>query len=189
MENLPILKYNHNIRGTIQDGDLIFCHGNKVLHHMIRFFTKSYWNHVAMLFWWKGRCVVVEAGTNGVSTVSLSQFIKRYNGEVYLGRYLGLIPRQSYKIHHACVDNYLGADYDTWTLIRMAARKTLSLIGYKGKAPKNKRWYCSELVKDAMAFAGIEFFEDAQGVISPGMIAEDPRIHKIGRLVLSKETV
>lgn len=189
-DDLPLLHYPDDTRNKINDADLIFCHGRKLLHFGIRLFTGEYENHVAFLFWWNGRAIVLEAGEHGVSTIPLSRFLREYPGRVYLARCSDVMTLgQGIAIHNAAVDNYLGADYDTWTLFRLAARKTLGKIGYKGKVPKNKRWFCSELIKDAMGDVGIEFDADEQGVISPGGIAKDPRIKMLGRLVMPPVTV
>lgn len=188
--SLPVLVYTHDMRAKINDADLIFCHGRKFFHMGIRLFTGEYENHVAFLFWWNGRVIVLEAGTHGVSTVPLSRLLREYPGEVVLARCSDVVSLgQGIAIHNAAVDNYLGADYDTWTLGRLALRKVLGKIGYKGSAPKNKRWFCSELIKDAMHDVGIEFNADAQGVISPGGIAKDPRVKKLGLLVMPSEVV
>lgn len=178
---IPTLPYK-SVRAGVQNADIVLCHGRRTLHKAIRLFTSSYWNHAALAMWWADRLVVLEAGENGTTTIPLSRFVERYPGEVVLARCSTITYLEARKIRQAAIDD-LGLSYDTWLLPRLALRKTLGKLGYKGAQPQNDRRYCSEFVQAAFRVAGVDFACDPQGVISPGAIADHDSVSGIGRLV------
>lgn len=188
----PFIRYPEDGRENIKNGDLLFCHGTSMLHKGIQKFTGSYWNHVAFLFWWKNRVVVLESSTHGVSIVPLSKFLREYRGIVAIARTYNLdgtelLNSGSKKaLLSTLIDRYLGADYDTITLIKQGFVRLLGKLGIRlntASASFNLKWYCSELVRVAFQNIGVRFELDSYGAITPGQIADDPRVKIFGCLV------
>lgn len=93
MENfshLPIKNYQQ-LRKEIQSGDILLCSGNSLFSNLIQKATNSIWSHVAFILRVDmiDRIMVLESVESiGVRAVSLSSYIKDYNGtgKGYSGR-------------------------------------------------------------------------------------------------------
>ena len=67
----------------------------------------------------------------------------------------------------------LGASYDWKSVFRFLPR-------IKQAKSSESKWFCSEIIFDAMKFAGIKLFREIEGYkITPGMLVTSPLLRKV----------
>jgi uncharacterized protein YycO len=65
----------------------------------------------------------------------------------------------------------VGKGYDYLGVLRFVSRRP---------SPENERWFCSELVFDALRHAGVDLFERIEGwAVSPGLLEISPRLEPV----------
>ncbi|OJT01241.1 hypothetical protein [Marinobacter nauticus] len=127
---------------------LHFCRSNDIGGLLIRLFTFSNWNHVAIEF----NGTVYEAMTgSGVRKVPASHF--RWD-EMEVVNVAVPEPLQAV----AFLESQLGKKYDWMALVALPFRTTW-------QSPH--RWFCSELVAKALAVGGVRAFSVEKYRITP----------------------
>lgn len=93
----------------LQDGDILICSSNRILPRLIKWATKSTYNHTAMVITAWDIKGVVEAQEKGVYWIPFSEWEKKYNYEfiVYRRRIIDvqkLAQRAFSKLGHTAYD-------------------------------------------------------------------------------------
>jgi hypothetical protein len=162
---LPSLRYA-DIRGSIQDGDILLFKGRGLLSRLISMFTRSDYTHSGIAVWWNERLMVLEAVGKGVWAVPLSWRLATYKGwaywwtpdedklseaEIVLNR-AGIVTTAKLE---------LGKEYASWLLVRMARRLLLRVRG-GGADPLRPpdKLLCSQYVSHAYRSGNLDLIAD-----------------------------
>ncbi len=177
LENLEAVPYAA-AREKIRNGDILFCRGESTFSKIILRFTGAV-SHVAKLFWWGDRLMVVESvETIGTRMVPLSVYVRgngwmnRYQGQLYVGRV------DSPGCDHAaalswCL-NHIPYPYDNREIARITAR-VMGLSPFD-RPVDNRLFICSEFVFLADRVGGVEHPYSERGFIAPGDILASPHV-------------
>jgi hypothetical protein len=174
------------IRDEIQDGDILLFRGKSWHSRLICWFTGSPYSHSAILGWWNGRLMVLEAVPTGVVTSRMSLVVSKYSGKVelwttdeHLSRFEVIRTAQL----------LLGKRYSKFKLFRNLKR----LVFGRGRdepidpeaAPED--FVCSEFVSRVWRAGGIDLVKDTPDVYTkPCDIAKSPSVRKVGNLVRAR---
>lgn len=175
------------VRDTLRTGDIVFCSGTYFFSGLIRWFTKSSWSHVGIIYRDEtlGRIFILESETLiGVRTAPLSKYLRDYHGRnrPYRGRMvIGRLqpapcPDDMKKAICFGMDE-LTKPYDNWEILRIAIRILFKI----GRRNRDRKYICSELVYECFRRADI-WFQFNKKSISPDDIWKDPRVHPICRI-------
>ncbi|MDX1532664.1 MAG: hypothetical protein R3230_00500 [Nitrosopumilaceae archaeon] len=126
-----------------------FCKSNGIAGLIIRFFTFSKWNHVAIQIGDN----VYEATPLGVKRIPNYGFMQGWS-RVTTINLEGLDESAAKKF----LDKQLGKPYDWLALVALPFRKSWQ---------SSKRWFCSELVSQALIHAGVREFKIDPWRITP----------------------
>ena len=170
-----------SIRDTLQTGDLVFCSGTYFFSNAIRWFTKSAWSHIGIIYWDDAlqRIFILESETFvGVRLAPLSKYLKDYHGKnrPYRGRMFiaRLMPEITEDLHRKAISHgmdELTKPYDNLEILRIAIRILFKI----GRRNRDRKYICSELVYEAYRKAGI-WFHFHKKSISPDDIWKDSRV-------------
>lgn len=177
-----------DVRETLRTGDLVFCSGTYFFSNAIRWFTKSVWSHVGVIYRDDNleRIFILESETMiGVRLAPLSKYLKDYHGRnrPYRGRMIvgRILPEPEPTALKSVISfgmDELTKPYDNWEILRIAMR----ILFKRGRKTRDKKYICSELVYEAFHKVGITFrFKNRS--ISPDDIWKDSRVHAICRLM------
>lgn len=142
---------------------ILLFHGKGLISSLIRLQTRGKYSHAALLH--PSGDVYEAIQWVGVRTRNLYDF----DGLDGVDRYVvpGMTNEQWGKVFQFCTLQ-LGKGYDYWAIIRFIDRQDM---------PENERYFCSELVFDAMQYAGVHLFERIKGwSVSPGLLSISPRV-------------
>jgi cell wall-associated NlpC family hydrolase len=177
-----------NIRSTLRTGDLVFCSGTYFFSKAIRWFTKSVWSHVGIIYHDEnlGRVFILESETFiGVRLAPLSKYLRDYHGKDKPYRGSMIIARlkpdpdaQDIKKAISFGMDELTKPYDNWEILRIALR----ILFKSGRRSRDKKYICSELVYEAFRKAGI-WFKFNRKSISPDDIWKDERVDSVCRIL------
>lgn len=117
--------------------NIIYCKSNSIAGRLIRLFTFSKWNHVAIEY--NGQ-VIDSTARHGVSMSSLNDFIVRYD-ETYTEAIRGVNEFTVWSF----LKSQLGKGYDFRAIVALPFRKPWQ---------DDTRWFCSELVAAALIRGG-----------------------------------
>lgn len=180
IKNTPVVPYQA-VRETLQTGDLIFCSGTYFFSNAIRWFTKSTWSHVGIVYRDDvlERVFILESEIFvGVRLAPLSKYLKDYHGKnrPYRGRIIvaRLADEIEPAIHRKAISHgmdELTKPYDNLEILRIAVRILFKL----GRRNRDKKYICSELVYEAFRRAGV-WFQFNRRSISPDDIWKDARV-------------
>ena len=171
------------IRGTIKAGDILFCKGEYGISKAIRKVSGSDFSHVAFVFPWNDRIMVIESvEDDGVRAVPLSHYLNNYensgeayNGSLYLGRVNQEIEESDVKTILGRAADLLNRKYDKEAIFKIAVRVITGL----GRDKANDEYICSEFVDVCFQDIGITFQRDPKGFIFPEHIAADPKVEPL----------
>lgn len=166
-------------RSAIRNADILLVSGAHPLSRAIRWFTKSEYNHVGLLFWVEARMMFYEAAGHGTRQIPLSEYLKIKGNACFLARHPNVTPAVMSAIHGAALD-LMAVPYDYPHLFQSAWRIVKGRFGWKGDAPKNKPLICSEFVRDSYQAGEIRLADDPRGFITPDNIAQ--QVDVMGRL-------
>lgn len=172
-----------DIRDQIQDGDILLFRGKSWTSRFICWMTRSPYSHSAILCWWNGRLMVLEAVSTGVTISRLSLVVNEYSGKVELWTTDEGLAR--FEVIRAA-QILLGKRYSKFKLIRNLRRL---LFGRSHQEPLDpdappEDFLCSEFVSRVWRAGGIDLVNDAPDVYTkPDDIAKSPRVRKVGDLV------
>ena len=174
------------IRDEIQDGDILLFRGKSWRSRLICWITGSPYSHAAILAWWNGRLMVLEAVPTGVVTSRMSLVVSKYSGKVelwttdeHLSRFEVIRTAQL----------LLGKRYSKFKLFRNLKQ----LVFGRGRdgpidpeaAPED--FVCSEFVSRVWRAGGVDLVKDAPDVYTkPCDIAKSPSVRKVGDLVQAR---
>ncbi|WLR61045.1 YiiX/YebB-like N1pC/P60 family cysteine hydrolase [Guptibacillus hwajinpoensis] len=186
--NLTVKNYL-SARNDIQTGDLLLCSGSYPVSKIIQNVSKSQFSHVALLFRWMDRIMMLESVESyGVRIVPLSHYFQDYRnsghpykGKLYLARH-SLTKNLDESRRNAMLRR--GADltgklYDIEEILKILASV---VIGDLESIP-NDKYICSEFIQECFQKAGISFSDDGRGFIYPEHIASDPAVQPLYKLI------
>lgn len=168
------------VRNKIKTGDILFCSGNYPMSKIIRKLSKSLFSHVAFVFSWNGRVLVLESvEDDGVRAVPLSQYIENYEnskhpykGRLFLARHKVKLPKKKSNKMLGKAADLLNSKYDKNDIAKIAWRITTGL----GKHKKDNEYICSEFVDECFHEIGIPLNRGKKGFIFPEHIAADKNV-------------
>ena len=184
---LPVLAYDQ-VRDQLQTGDLVFCSGTYLFSKSIRWFTKSVWRHVGIIYRDDNlrRIFILESEIAiGVRLVPLSKYLrdyhgrkKPYQGRIVIGRIVPAADGEKVKKAISFGMDELTRPYDNWEIMRIAMR----ILFRRGRKNRDRRYICSELVYEAFRKADIAFRFNRNS-ISPDDIWKDARVEMQFRIM------
>ena len=184
---LPVLAYDQ-VRDQLQTGDLVFCSGTYLFSKSIRWFTKSVWSHVGIIYRDDNlrRIFILESEIAiGVRLVPLSKYLrdyhgrkKPYQGRIVIGRIVPAADGEKVKKAISFGMDELTRPYDNWEIMRIAMR----ILFRRGRKDRDRKYICSELVYEAFRKADIAFRFNRNS-ISPDDIWKDARVEMQFRIM------
>jgi hypothetical protein len=181
---LPYEACRHNL----QTGDIVFCSGTYFFSHFIRWFTKSTWSHVGMIYRDDNlkRVFILESETLvGVRLAPLSKYIrdyhgknKPYKGHMFVARVLPELDPEDLKKAISFGMDELTKPYDNLEILRIAIRILFRL----GRRNRDRKYICSELVYECFRKADM-WFKFHKRSISPDDIWRDTRVAAVCRIM------
>lgn len=187
LTDTPVTSYAE-MRETLRTGDMVFCSGTYFFSNAIRWFTKSVWSHIGIIYRDDAleRIFILESETFvGVRLAPLSKYLRDYHGrnKPYRGRMFiaRLEPEVAQETHRKAVSmgmDELTKPYDNLEIFRIAIRILFKL----GRRNRDRKYICSELVYEAFRKAGI-LFHFRHRSISPDDIWVDSRVACKGRIL------
>ena len=197
---VPTGKYE-DMRGSIVDGDLIFCGGEYAFSKVIRYLSgRSKVSHVGIVYWWNGRLMILESvEPDGVRIVPVSQYINNYensgmpyNGRIFLARdrRLHVMPKRAGAtvgdVRQRMVQIVLKTAADL--LNRESSIKDVLQFFVQGctgrlKHVDNEQFLCSEFVAKCYSWVGLDYEGDGRGFVAPEHIAMSENVEVLIELV------
>ena len=184
---LPVLAYDQ-VRDQLQTGDLVFCSGTYLFSKSVRWFTKSVWRHVGIIYRDDNlrRIFILESEIAiGVRLVPLSKYLrdyhgrkKPYQGRIVIGRIVPAADGEKVKKAISFGMDELTRPYDNWEIMRIAMR----ILFRRGRKDRDRKYICSELVYEAFRKADIAFRFNRNS-ISPDDIWKDARVEMQFRIM------
>jgi hypothetical protein len=187
LKELPVMPYE-KIRDHLKTGHIFFSSGSYTFSGIIQRLTKSVWSHVAIIYKDEelGRVMVLEAEPYvGIRLIPVSKYLRDYKGKrrPYKGQIV--IAKLNIEVEKEKLNRGIsfGLDeltrpYDNWEIIRIMLR----ILFRRGKREKNRSYICSELVRDALAKAGV-IIQYNDSYVSPQEIWKDPRVEMKYRIL------
>jgi len=172
-----------DIRNDIQDGDILLFRGKSWISRLICWITRSPYSHSAILGWWNGRLMVLEAVATGIVASRMSLVVNKYSGKVELWTTDENLSR--FEVIHAA-QLLLGKRYSKYKLVRNFMRL---LLGRGRDEPIDPEappedFVCSEFVSRVWRAGGIDLSKDSPDMYTkPSDIAKSPSVRKVGDLV------
>jgi uncharacterized protein YycO len=176
------------IRSTLRTGDLVFCSGTYFFSNAIRWFTKSCWSHIGMIYRDDNldRILILESETFiGVRLAPLSKYLhdyhgkdRPYRGRMFIARLTPDVPQVSHNKAVSFGMDELTKPYDNLEIFRIAVRILFKI----GRRNRDRKYICSELIYEAFRKAGI-LFHFSHRSISPDDIWKDARVLPVVRML------
>jgi hypothetical protein len=187
LQELPVIPYE-KIRDHLKTGHLFFSSGSYTFSGIIQRLTKSVWSHVAIIYKDEElrRVMVLEAEPYvGIRLIPVSKYLRdykgkkrAYKGEIVLAKLNIDVPKENLNRGISFGLDELTRPYDNWEIFRIMLRILFRI----SKREKNKNYICSELVRDALAKAGV-IIQYNDTYISPQEIWKDERIEMKYRIL------
>ncbi len=187
LQELPVIPYE-KIRDHLKTGHLFFSSGSYTFSGIIQWLTKSVWSHVAIIYKDEElrRVMVLEAEPYvGIRLIPVSKYLRdykgkkrAYKGQIVLAKINIDVPKENLNRGISFGLDELTRPYDNWEIFRIMLRILFRI----SKREKNKNYICSELVRDALAKAGI-IIQYNDTYISPQEIWKDERIEMKYRIL------
>ena len=195
--------YHKEIRSSLKTGDIVLFSGDKGIAPLIKFFTRSIWSHVGMVYvrdgdvcLWEstkiGKVVDSEIGNivNGVQLPLLSERIRTFPGNVAIRSISEGFEQDMLQKLSTFRERVKGRKYD-------GAPLTLLLSVYDGifipegfvlEASNDlSSFFCSELIAETYREVGLFFSQQPASEYTPADFAEDGKFSLNGR-TFGKET-
>ncbi len=176
------------IRPALKTGDLVFCSGTYFFSNAIRWFTKSVWSHVGIIYQdaHLERVFILESETFiGVRLAPVSKYLRDYHGRnrpyrgrMMIARLASAVEPEGVKQAISFGMDELTKPYDNLEILRIAIRLLLK----RGRRNRDRKYICSELVYECYRQAGVRFKFHRKS-ISPDDIWRDERIQPICRIL------
>jgi hypothetical protein len=174
------------VRAGIKDGDILLFRGKSWFSRLICWATGSPYSHAAILGWWNGRLMVLEAVSSGVMTSRMSLVVSKYSGKVELWTTDENLLRVEVL---RTAQLLLGKRYSKFKLFRNLKRLVFGRSQDEPIDPEvaPEDFVCSEFVSRVWRAGGIDLVKDAPDVYTkPSDIAKSPSVRKVGNLVRAR---
>lgn len=186
-----------DVRGLVQDGDLLMCAAHDLGSRLIRWATRSHWSHVGIAFWIGEvqRVLVLECVEHiGVRAVPLSVFIRRtsggiepYPGRIVLARHEGMAaldPLGRKQAFTKFAFGRLGSRFSNKEMLKIGLRIAFGRLGrpMPDRLRSDDEFICSEYVACCFERVGIKLAWDGRGFIAPATISHDPLVRPIAEI-------
>lgn len=174
------------IRNEIQDGDILLFRGKSWLSRLICWATRSPYSHSAILGWWNGRLMVLEAVPTGVVASRMSLVVHKYSGKVELWTTDEALGR--FEVLRAA-QRLLGKRYSK---LKLVSNLTRLLFGRGRDKPLDPEappedFVCSEFVSRVWRAGGVDLAKGSPDMYTkPCDIARSPSLRKVCDLVLGR---
>lgn len=173
------------IRNEIQDGDILLFRGKSWLSRLICWITRSPYSHSAILGWWNGHLMVLEAEPTGVVASRMSLVVTRYSGKIELWTTDEQLAR--FEVIQAA-QLLLGKHRSAFNVLRNLKQR---LLGRRptpsGSVAHSEIFACSEFVRRVWRAGGVDLAKHSPDMpTTPGDIAKSPSVRKVGALVRSR---
>jgi hypothetical protein len=177
------------IRGEIQDGDILLFRGKSWLSRLICWITRSPYSHSAILGWWNGHLMVLEAVPTGVVASRMSRVVNKYSGQIELwttdeklARFEVIQTAQLLLGKHRSAFKLLGQLKQ-----RLLGRRRSVRPALEAPEPLSEDFVSSEFVRRVWRAGGVELATHSPDLpTTPGDIARSPSVRKVGALVCSQ---
>lgn len=183
-----IASYQYDtIKGEIRTGDILFCSGNYQFSKIVRFFSKSLFTHVAIVFWRNRQLFLLECEISiGVRVVPFYEYVenynntnKPYNGNLFLGRHEITNDHTKAEMLIDYAMHFVNRRFDNTTLAWILLRIITKIGRYKEK----DAYICSDFVEKCFRKIGVQFPRDPGGFVFPEHIASDPNVEPLFRII------
>ncbi len=174
------------IRNEIQDGDILLFRGKSWLSRLICWITRSPYSHSAILGWWNGHLMVLEAVSTGVVASRMSLVVNKYSGKIELWTTDEKLAR--FEVIQTA-QLLLGKHHSSFHVLRSLKQR---LLGRGRPAPsgseaRSEDFVCSEFVRRVWRAGGVDLAKHSPDMpTTPGDIAKSPSVRKVGALVRSR---
>lgn len=126
-------------------GDILHCRGKSWLSKAIRWFTKGWCNHTAVVIECWGQPYIVDAQKNGINPKPLEAWLREYNYEIEIARpNVGPKDPRAYSIRAFIKVGLTGYDYNS--LIFRHPWAIITGRWAKDQDPNQDKMVCSEYV-------------------------------------------
>jgi uncharacterized protein YycO len=155
------MKYNYNTIG------ILLYRGTGIINSLIRWQTRSHYAHAALVV----DATIYEAlPFKGVIIRPFEDQDNKADQYLIAGGGAYLVEDQMNLVAEF-VSKQVGRKYDFGGIVRFMTRQ---------KSPKNKRWFCSELVYAAIQAAGLNLLNENEAYkISPALLSLSPYLHRV----------
>jgi hypothetical protein len=172
------------IRDQIKDGDLFLFRGNFRSSKIFEWLTNSYYSHAALVAWWGGRLMILQAEGPGLQAIPLSVAIAVYPGRVDWFR----LRREDFPDVEARLQavlleakSDLGLPFGVRDLFKRALRWLRVVKLRDPVSPKGM--FCSEYVERCFRIGGMPL-RDAKDIATwPQQIAESPHVQYVATII------
>ena len=174
------------IRNEIQDGDILLFRGKSWFSRLICWITRSPYSHSAILGWWNGRLMVLEAVSTGVVASRMSLVVNKYSGQIELWTTDEELAR--FEVIQTA-QLLLGKHHSAFKVLRTLKQR---LFGRGRPAPIDpaapeavpEDFVRSEFVRRVWRAGGVDLAKNSPDMpTTPGDIAKSPSVRKVGALV------
>ena len=129
----------------LQNGDILICKSDRFISNLIKKFTRSDFNHVALYFEVWGKPGILEAQTDGINWKPLKYWVEKYGYKFIVYRPLANNKHQAKLIAQKAFTKCGATGYDFESFL---IRQPLNLVHgiWNSKQDEGKRMICSEFV-------------------------------------------
>ena len=172
------------IRGRIQDGDIILFRGARLISRMIQAGSGSKYSHAAIALWWHRRLMLLQAELECIQAVPLS---------VALGQYKGIADWYRVRDEHRASTDFapildeakidLGLAYSTSEMLKSALHGLVGL-DLPPDCETPHALFCSQYVARCFRVGGLPLVEGMSDIeITPGHISSSPILEHTGTIL------
>lgn len=144
-----------NSTKDLQNGDILICTADRFIPKLIKFFTKSEYNHAAIFTRPFDKDGIIEAQTDGINWKPLKYWVDKYQYKFIVYRCLAYNNEYRKEIARRAFEKCGNTGYDFESFI---IRQPLNIVHgiWKQKEEEDKRMICSEFVGWVYEFKGWE---------------------------------
>lgn len=173
-----------DIRGRIQDGDVILFRGERLISRMIEAGSGSKYSHAAIALWWHRRLMLLQAEPECIQAVPLS---------VALGKYEGVADWYRVRDEHRAATDFapildeakinLGLAYNASEMLQSALHGLIGL-DLPPDCETPHALFCSQYVARCYRVGGLPLREGMTDIeITPGHISKSPILEHAATIV------
>lgn len=130
---------------NLQTGDILHCSSGRLAPRIIRFLTKSKYNHTAMAIEVWGEMCIIDSQKNGVNIKTFEQWEKKYKYTYIVHRNTLLNDLDKRALSKRAMTKSGVTPYD-WTGLILKQPWKLLTGKWKRRPKEDKTMYCSEFV-------------------------------------------